>query len=800
VISYGGKIHRIDVDDGDTHNIPFTALVEQHVTRALRFKQNLSPDYLRIRMVSWPNQSASGNELVFSALGSLFRMKLPQGDPTPIETEGPRAYAPSYAPDRNRIAYVTWSDTDGGQVWIMDTSGRGSRRITNVPGQYSNPVFSPDGTRLAFLMGSGATGRGRDLGDELWFDIMWVPASGGAPHYVVSIDNRGPSRKMPRLAWSPNGTRIFYNEDQGSGKESRTVLLSIRPDGTDKQEHLKIRHAEEIVPSPSGRWVIYSRLHQGYLAALPALGRDPVELPDDKGPLPAYRFSKEGADWLNWSSDGRTLTWGFGPSFYRVALEDVQAAWDAKKTKDAAKTVPGFKEEKDKDKKKDDPAAVHPDTVQVQLYVPRHRPEGTYALTGARLITMKGDEIVPRGTIIVKNDRIVAVGPEGQVTVPPEARIFLMSGKTIIPGLIDVHAHMHYSYLDIIPETVDSYYANLAYGVTTSHDPSASTYAVFTQAEMVEAGVTSGPRIFSTAFILYSPHIPNTTPIETLADARHHVKRLKTLGAISVKSYMQPRRNQRQWVIEAAREESIMVVPEGGGNLEMDMTMVLDGHTGIEHALPVAPLYNDVVTLMARSGTGYTPTLLVAYGGLSGEHWFYQHHEVWQDEKLLRFFPRGQIDARARRRSIMATDDDWHHMDVAAGCKEIVEAGGMVQLGAHGQLQGLGAHWELWALVQGGMSNHDALRSATITGAEYIGLDRWVGSIEPGKLADFVILDGDPLQDIQNSNTVHAVVKNGEMWNGDTMNRIWPTEAPRPPFAWEVQGAMLGAPDSPGRR
>jgi imidazolonepropionase-like amidohydrolase len=184
----------------------------------------------------------------------------------------------------------------------------------------------------------------------------------------------------------------------------------------------------------------------------------------------------------------------------------------------------------------------------------------------------------------------------------------------------------------------------------------------------------------------------------------------------------------------------------------------------------------------------------VAYGGLSGEHWFYQHEEVWRNEKLLRFLPRGAVDARSRRRPLMATDDDWHHMDVAAGCRAVVEAGGKVQLGAHGQLQGLGAHWELWALTQGGMSNFDALRAATLSGAEYLGLDGWIGSLTPGKLADFVVLDADPLQNIRNSDTVYRVVKNGEMWDGTRMDRLWPTETPCPRFFWETQGEMLSTP------
>jgi len=798
VISYGGGLHAVRVADGSTRDIPFTAQVEQAVTRALRFPQNLARENVPVRMVSWPNQSPSGGDLLFSALGRLYRMDLPSGAPAPVRAEGPRAYAPAFSPDGRSVAYVTWSDTEAGAVWIMDGLGGRSRKLTTVPDQYANPVISPDGSKVAFLKGSGASAHGREMQAELWLEIHWMPVRGGASSYVTTVANRGSAVRMPRITWSPDGTRLYYFEDEGSGEAERTYLRSVRLDGSDRRDHLKIRFAEEIIPSPDGRWVVFSRLHQGFLTSLPELGRDPIEVSGENDPLPVYRFSQEGADWLGWASNGEVLTWSHGPRFFRVSLDSVETAWTREKANAAARTEPkaGGAGEKGERGKKDETVSVHPDTIQVHLAVPRAVPQGTFALVGGRLVTMQGDEVIERGTLVVKNDRITAVGPVNEVEVPAGARVFDVSGKTLIPGLVDVHAHLHYENEDIIPESMNSYYANLAYGVTTVHDPSASTYAVFTQSEMVEAGITTGPRVFSTGWILYGADIFNAAPIENLDDARRNVRRLKEVGAFTVKSYAQPRRDQRQWIIEAAREESVMVVPEGAGFLELNMTMILDGHTGIEHALPVAPIYNDVVSLFAGTGTGYTPTLLVAYGGLEGEHWFYQHNEVWQNEKLLRFLPRAQVDARSRRRPILTTPDDWHHMKVAAGCKEVVEAGGSVQLGGHGQLQGLGPHWELWALTQGGMSNFEALRSATLRGAWYLGLDGWIGSLEPGKLADIVVLDGNPLEEIEQSNTVRYVVKNGEVFDGDTMDRIWPTPRPRPPFTWEALGEMV-APEPP---
>jgi hypothetical protein len=262
---------------------------------------------------------------------------------------------------------------------------------------------------------------------------------------------------------------------------------------------------------------------------------------------------------------------------------------------------------------------------------------------------------------------------------------------------------------------------------------------------------------------------------------------MKKLGAISVKSYQQPRREQRQWIVQACREEGMLDIPEGGADLFGNFGMVLDDHSAIEHSLPVAPLYRDVIELFAASDTYYTPTLLVAYGGASGEHYFYSRSSVWGNDRLAAFTPEGTLDARSRRLTLVAADDGWHHQSVARSAAQIQRAGGKVTLGGHGQLQGLGVHWELWALGgPGAMNPHEALRAATIDGANYLGMGADLGSIEVGKLADFVVLEKNPLDQIEYSDSVRQVVKGGVLYDAATMHRIWPPPAPRRRFMWEV--------------
>ncbi len=752
IMGLHGKIQKVDITTGDATVIPFKAQVSQMIGEEVHFdyKVDESP-MIKSKIIRDTVISPDGSTVVFCAFQRLWSMDIKEQKPKRLTNSNANEYNPSFAPDGKSIVYCTWDQAKGGEVDVVAPDGGEVKTLTSYRAFYSNAIFTPDGKNVIYT--TGTTEQGLDTAirqQEPQQDELEPQELGRGerflPQYLKMIPAGGGPVKL--LMQSP-GAYYFLQDPEKLYVTHGPDVVSMKLDGSDTHEIVRFTGATPqsgangVTLSPDGSKALVDVDFKLYTSTLPQTG-EVVNLSTAGGAVPVKKLTQDGGKDAQWTADGKSIYWTLGNKLYIQAVD-----------------------------------ADKPTEIPITVEVPRATPQGKVVLKGARLITLKGDQVIPSGDVLIENNRILKIGPSGSFPIPKDAKVMAMKGKTISPGYVDTHSHWFGSVQTAYPMSW-AYLTDLAYGVTTQRDPQSGGDGIYDFADAINAGMAPGPRIYTTG-----PGIVQGSGTEDKEAIYSHLKRYRdAYDTKTIKEYVTGDRLTIEQVAMACKEYGLTPTTEGALEIKRYLAEAMSGISGHEHGFPIA-LYDDVAQFVAKTHTYYTPTLIVSYGGAFGENYWFTNYNIVGEEKVNRFTPARALDGLIRRRDYWGLPEEYVFPMVAAGAKKVVDAGGKVCVGCHGEFQGLGSHWEMWMLASGGMTPLQVLRCASLNGAEAIGLSKDLGSLETGKFADMVIYDKNPLEDIHNTNTIHWVMKNGELFDTHTMDSVYPVAKKLGPLYWD---------------